>query len=99
MWYCIYSTDRPDSLPARLEARPAHLERVQKLVDQGRIMVAGPRPRIDAEDPGTAGFQGSLIIAEFDSLQAATQWADEDPYVKAGVYESVEVTPFKQVLP
>ena len=99
MWYVIYSVDRNDSLEARAAARPAHLERVQGLVDQGRVLVAGPRPAIDAEDPGPAGFLGSLIVARFDSLEEARAWADSDPYVEAGVYESVEVTPFKLVLP
>ena len=99
MWYVIYSVDRNDSLEARAGARPAHLERVQALVDQGRVLVAGPRPAIDAEDPGPAGFLGSLIVARFDSLEEAKAWAYSDPYVEAGVYESVEVTPFKLVLP
>ena len=99
MWYVIYSVDRNDSLEARAGARPAHLERVQALVDQGRVLVAGPRPAIDTEDPGPAGFLGSLIVARFDSLEEARAWADSDPYVEAGVYESVEVTPFKLVLP
>jgi uncharacterized protein YciI len=99
MWYVIYSVDRNDSLEARAAARPAHLERVQALVDQGRVLVAGPRPAIDAEDPGPAGFLGSLIVARFDSLEEAKAWADSDPYLEAGVYESVEVTPFKLVLP
>ena len=99
MWYVIYSVDRDDSLEARAGARPAHLERVQALVDQGRVLVAGPRPAIDTEDPGPAGFLGSMIVARFDSLEEAKAWADSDPYVEAGVYESVEVTPFKLVLP
>ena len=99
MWYVIYSVDRNDSLEARAGARPAHLERVQALVDQGCVLVAGPRPAIDAEDPGPAGFLGSLIVARFDSLEEAKAWADSDPYVEAGVYDSVEVTPFKLVLP
>jgi uncharacterized protein YciI len=99
MWYVIYSIDRDDSLEARAGARPAHLERVQALVDQGRVLVAGPRPAIDTDDPGPAGFLGSLIVARFDSLEEARAWADADPYVEAGVYESVEVTPFKMVLP
>ena len=99
MWYVIYSVDRDDSLEARAGARPAHLERVQALVDQGRVLVAGPRPAIDTEDPGPAGFLGSMIVARFDCLEEAKAWADSDPYVEAGVYESVEVTPFKLVLP
>jgi uncharacterized protein YciI len=99
MWYVIYSKDRAESLQARKSARPAHLERVQALLDEGRLLLAGPRPAIDAEDPGPAGFQGSLIVARFDSLQDAQAWADEDPYVLAGVYESVEVSPFRRVMP
>lgn len=99
MWYVIYSRDRENALKARLEARPAHLERARKLLEEGRILVAGPRPAIDSPDPGPAGFEGSLIVAEFDSLEQARAWAEDDPYVKAGVYESVEVSPFLQVLP
>ncbi|MGD8347421.1 MAG: YciI family protein [Lysobacterales bacterium] len=99
MWYVIYSRDRQNALQARREARPAHLERVQSMVEQGRILLAGPRPAIDSEDPGPAGFDGSLIVAEFESLEDARAWADADPYVIAGVYESVEVTPFIRVLP
>jgi len=99
MWYVIYSRDRENALEARLEARPAHLERVTELVDEGRILLAGPRPAIDSPDPGPAGFEGSLIVADFESLEAARSWADSDPYVLAGVYESVEVSPFIQVLP
>jgi len=99
MWYVIYSRDRQNALEARREARPAHLERVQSMVEQGRILLAGPRPAIDSEDPGPAGFDGSLIVAEFESLEDARAWADADPYVTAGVYESVEVTPFIRVLP
>jgi uncharacterized protein YciI len=99
MWYVIYSQDRENSLSARFEARPAHLERVVALQQQGRLHLAGPRPAIDSEDPGPAGFTGSLIVAEFESLEEARAWADADPYVAAGVYESVEVTPFKKVMP
>ena len=99
MWSVIYSRDRENALEARLEARPAHLERVTELVDEGRILLAGPRPAIDSPDPGPAGFEGSLIVADFESLEAARSWADSDPYVLAGVYESVEVSPFIQVLP
>jgi uncharacterized protein YciI len=99
MWYVIWSQDRPDSLPARKRARPAHLARVEALLAEGRLLLAGPRPAIDAEDPGPAGFLGSLIVAEFDSLEDARAWADADPYVAAGVYASVEVTPFRRVLP
>ena len=99
MWYVIIGRDRSDALARRLQARPEHLERLQTLRDQGRLLLAGPMPAIDAADPGPAGFVGSLIVAEFESLQAAQQWADADPYVAAGVYESVEIQPFKKVLP
>ncbi len=99
MWYVIYSKDRENALPARLNARADHLERVNAMVDQGRILLAGPRPAIDSPDPGPAGFDGSLIVADFDSLEEAKAWAESDPYVLAGVYESVEVTPFIKVLP
>ena len=99
MWYVIYSKDRDNALEARLKARPDHLERVNALVDQGRILLAGPRPAIDSPDPGPAGMEGSLIVAEFDSLEEARAWAESDPYVLAGVYESVEVSPFIKVLP
>ena len=98
MWYSIYSKDREGSLQARLDARPAHVARLQALLAEGRLLLAGPRPAIDADDPGPAGFQGSLVVAGFDTLQDAQRWADDDPYVEAGVYESVEVTPFKRVL-
>jgi uncharacterized protein YciI len=99
MWYAIYSRDRPDSLQARQTARAGHLERLQDLLQEGRLLLAGPRPAIDSEDPGPAGYQGSLVVAGFESLDAAQAWADADPYVAAGVYESVEVTPFKRILP
>lgn len=99
MWYVIFSQDNPNSLPLRKEARPAHLARLQALADEGRLLVAGPNPAIDAKDPAEAGFTGSTVIAEFDSLEAAQSWADADPYVAAGVYASVIVKPFKQVLP
>lgn len=99
MWYVIYSNDRENSLQARMDARPAHLARVNSLLAEGRILLAGPRPAIDSPDPGPAGFQGSLIVARFDSLEEAREWAEADPYVEAGVYESVEVTPFIRVLP
>ena len=99
MWYVIHSTDREESLEARKGARPAHLERVQLLVEQGRLLVAGPMPKIDSPDPGPAGFSGSIIIAEFDSLEEAQQWAATDPYVEAGIYEHVDVRPFLKVLP
>ena len=99
MLYAIISQDVENSLEKRLPVRPAHLERVQKLKDQGRLVVAGPHPAIDSEDPGPAGFTGSLIIAEFPSLQDAQTWAAADPYVAAGVYAEVTVKPFRQVLP
>lgn len=99
MLYAVIGEDVADSLERRLGARPAHLERLQDLRDQGRIVVAGPFPAIDSADPGPAGFSGSLIVAEFDSLDAAQQWADADPYVAAGVYARVQVKPFKKVLP
>jgi len=99
MWYVIYSRDRENALEARLEARPRHLERVEKLLSEGRVLVAGPRPAVDSPDPGPAGFEGSLIVAEFESLDEARAWADSDPYVEAGVYESVEVSPFIRVFP
>jgi uncharacterized protein YciI len=99
MWYSIYSHDAPDSLERRKRVREAHLERVHILVDEGRLLVGGPRPAIDATDPGPAGWAGSLIIARFDSLEAARAWADEDPYVHAGAYEKVEVSPFIPLLP
>jgi uncharacterized protein YciI len=99
MWYAIISEDVEDSLPRRAPARPDHLARVRQLVDEGRLLIAGPHPAVDALEPGDAGFTGSLIIAEFDSLEEAKAWADDDPYVKAGVYANVTVKPFKQVLP
>ena len=99
MLYVIYSQDVENSLPLRKQARPAHLERVQTLLDQGRLVIAGPCPAIDSEDPGEAGFSGSLIIAEFASLADAQKWADEDPFVAVGVYQQVTVKPYKRVLP
>ena len=99
MLYAIISEDVPNSLPLRQQARPAHLERLQALHAAGRIIIAGPHPATDTVDPGAAGFTGSTIIAEFPSLADAQQWADEDPYVAAGVYAKVTVKPFKQVLP
>ena len=99
MYYTIYATDAEHSLERRLNARPAHVERLNALVDEGRLLVAGPNPAIDTEDPGEAGFSGSLIIAQFDCLEDAKAWADADPYVEAGVYEKVEVKPYKKVLP
>lgn len=99
MLYAIVGEDRADSLAARLAARPAHLERLKALQDEGRMILAGPCPSIDSPDPGPAGFSGSLIVAEFTSLEAAKAWADADPYVAAGVYEKVTVKPFKKVFP
>lgn len=99
MLYALISEDGADSLEKRKGARPAHLARLEKLRDQGRLVLAGPHPAIDSDDPGPAGFTGSLIIAEFDSLDDARDWADADPYVDAGVYASVTVKPFKKVLP
>ena len=99
MLYAIFGHDTDNSLDKRLAARPAHLERIQALVSEGRLILAGPHPAIDSEDPGPAGFTGSLIVAEFDSLEHATQWANDDPYVSAGVFASVSVKPFKKVLP
>lgn len=99
MLYAILCEDVDNSLPLRQRARPAHLARIQELVDEGRLLVAGPHPALDTEDPGAAGFTGSLIIAEFESLEAATAWADSDPYVDAGVFRRVTVKPYKRVLP
>ena len=99
MLYAILSVDVADSLDKRKSARPAHLKRLQDLQDQGLLIIAGPHPAIDSNNPGDAGFTGSLVIAEFNSLQDAKDWADIDPYVEAGVYASVSVKPFKQVFP
>ncbi|MEH6564926.1 MAG: YciI family protein [Halopseudomonas sp.] len=99
MFYAIMATDKPDSLSARLAARPDHLARLQTLQDAGRLLLAGPHPAIDAADPGDAGFSGSLVVAEFASLEAAQVWADADPYIAAGVYQQVKVKPFKRVFP
>ena len=99
MLYSIIGTDHENSLEDRMQARPAHVERLQELQNQGRLVLAGPNPVIDSEDPGTSVFSGSLIVAEFSSLKAATAWAEADPYVAAGVYASVTVKPFKQVFP
>ncbi|MCL2900229.1 YciI family protein [Brenneria tiliae] len=96
MLYVIYAEDIADSLEKRLAARPAHLARLQLLRDQGRLLTAGPLPAVDSEDPGKAGFTGSIIIAEFPSLQEAKSWADEDPYVAADVYRQVTIKPFKK---
>lgn len=99
MLYVIIGEDIEHSLAQRLAARPAHLERLYALRDAGHLFLAGPTPAIDSNDPGEAGFSGSIIIAEFDSLAAAQRWADADPYVAAGVYQRVTVKPFKKVLP
>jgi len=99
MFYAIIGQDVPNSLAARLAARPAHVERLKALQEQGRMILAGPFPAIDSPDPGPAGFSGSLIVADFASLEAAQTWADADPYVAAGVYASVRVKPFKKTLP
>ncbi|HOI52079.1 MAG TPA: YciI family protein [Azonexus sp.] len=99
MLYMIVGEDRPGSLEQRLAARPEHLARLQALQADGRLLLAGPCPAIDAPDPGAAGFSGSLIVAEFASLDAARAWADADPYIAAGVYEKVTVKPFKKALP
>ena len=99
MWYAIISEDIENSLAKRIEARPAHLQRLQDLKDDGRLFAAGPHPAIDSMEPGEAGFTGSLVIAEFSSLTDAQQWADADPYIAAGVYQQVTVKPFKKVLP
>jgi uncharacterized protein YciI len=99
MWYSLVCTDVSNSLALRKAARPAHLQRLEALRDEGRLLVAGPNPSIDSEDPGEAGFSGSIIIAEFDSLAAAEEWAALDPYQAAGVYASVRVKAYKKVLP
>jgi uncharacterized protein len=99
MWYAIISQDVENSLPLRQTARPQHIARLNELKDQGRLLIAGPHPAIDSEDPGEAGFTGSLVVAEFPSLEDAKAWADTDPYVAAGVYAAVTVKPYKLVLP
>lgn len=99
MLYAIIATDTENSVDRRKSARDDHLGRLNELRDQGRLVLAGPFPAVDTADPGDEGFTGSLIVAEFESLEAARQWADADPYVKAGAYESVTVKPFKHVLP
>jgi uncharacterized protein YciI len=99
MYYAFISEDVDNSLALRQQARPAHIERLKALQAEGRLLLAGPHPAIDSEDPGPAGFTGSLIIAAFDSLEAAQDWADADPYIEAGVYRRVTVKPFKKVLP
>ena len=99
MLYAIMSTDVANSLEKRLSARPDHVKRLQDLQEQGRLVLAGPHPAIESDDPGAAGFTGSLVVAEFESLDAAQRWADADPYIHAGVYASVIVKPFKKVFP
>lgn len=99
MLYAIIASDTPNTLEQRLHARPAHLARLQQLQDEGRLLLAGPHPAIDSNDPGPAGFTGSLVVAEFESLRAAESWAAADPYCAAGVYAQVQVKPFKKVLP
>lgn len=99
MFYAIIAEDKPDTQLARIKARPDHLARLEALKSQGKLFVAGPHPAIDSENPGEAGYTGSLVIAEFDSLQAAQNWADADPYIKEGVYGKVTVKPYKKVLP
>lgn len=99
MYYAIIGEDNTGSLPLRQKARPDHLVRIEALKAEGRLLVAGPFPAIDNEDPGAAGFTGSLIVAEFESLEAATEWANADPYCAAGVYASVTVKPFRKVMP
>lgn len=99
MWYAIISEDNDNSLPLRATAREAHIARLRLLAADGRLLLAGPHPAVDSEEPGEAGFTGSLVIAEFPSLDDARRWADEDPYVAAGVYREVKVKPFKRVLP
>ena len=99
MWYVIIGEDNDNSLEKRLEARPRHLERLTTLSEQNRLLVAGPNPAIDSDNPGSAGFSGSIIIAEFDSLQQAEDWAKQDPYIEEGVYKKVTVKPFKKVFP
>ena len=98
MYYAIISEDVAASLSKRQAARPAHLERLKQLAEQQRLLLAGPHPAVDSEEPGEAGFSGSLVVAEFDSLEQAQAWADADPYVAAGVYADVKVKPFKRVL-
>jgi uncharacterized protein YciI len=99
MWYAIISQDVENSLEKRLSVRPAHVARLEMLKNEGRLLIAGPHPAVDSEDPGSEGFTGSLVVAEFDSLLTAQSWADADPYVEAGVYSNVMVKPFKKVLP
>jgi len=99
MLYAFISQDAADTLEKRIAARPEHVKRLEQLRDEGRLILAGPHPAIDSDEPGPAGFTGSLVVAEFDSLEDARHWADADPYVSAGVYERITVKPFKKVLP
>ena len=99
MWYAVISEDHEESLDDRLAARTDHIARLKILADAGRLLIAGPHPAVDSSDPGPAGFTGSLVVVEFDSLENAQAWADEDPYVAAGVYRKVTVKPFNPVLP
>ena len=99
MWYAVISEDHEESLEYRLAARPDHVARLKVLADAGRLLIAGPHPAVDSSDPGPAGFTGSLVVVEFDSLENAQAWADEDPYMVAGVYRKVTVKPFNLVLP
>ena len=99
MYYAIIAEDREDSLKQRLRARPEHLKRLEALQSDGRLLLAGPHPAIDAEDPGPNGFTGSLVVAEFPDQQSAQEWADADPYIEAGVYARVSIKPFKKVFP
>ena len=99
MLYAIISQDVNNSLEKRMSVRPAHIKRLEELKEQGRLIIAGPHPAIDNNEPGPAGFTGSLVIAEFESLELAQLWADDDPYINSGAYESVTVKPFKKVLP
>jgi Uncharacterized protein conserved in bacteria len=99
MYYAVISEDVPNSLPLRQQARPQHLARLEALKQENRLLLAGPHPAIDAENPGDSGFTGSLVVAQFASLEEARTWADSDPYISAGVYQKVTVKPFKPVLP
>jgi uncharacterized protein YciI len=99
MWYAVISEDHEGTLDKRLAARPAHVARLTALRDEGRLLIAGPHPAVDSPDPGPAGFTGSLVVVEFDSLEDAQAWANEDPYIAAGVYANVTVKPFNLVLP
>lgn len=99
MWYAIISEDHEGSIDKRLAARPDHVARLKALCDDGRLLIAGPHPAVDSPDPGPAGFTGSLVVVDFDSLEDAQAWADADPYVEHGVYRKVTVKPFNRVLP